>query len=80
MTVPPAALWSTQFLDAQAVDLAHDEIEVGHALGPVLLGQIGLLVEVGDGGKQRVVGLEVESQALPHGTVVDGFLRHGSLL
>ena len=76
ITVPPAALWSCSSLMRSAVDLAEDEVEVGHALGPVLLAQIGVGVHLGDRRQEQVVGIEVEAELGPHGAVVDGGIAH----
>ena len=67
-----------QLLDAQAVDLAHHEVEVAHALGAVLLRQERVPVHLPDGAEQRVVGGQVEAELLPHRMVVNnrGFLSH----
>ena len=60
-----------QLLDPKAVDLAHHEVEVAHALGTVLLGQERVPVHLADGAEQGVVLGQVEAQLLPHRAVVD---------
>ncbi len=70
-TILPVGLGVHQLLDAQAVDLAHHEVEVAHALGAVLLGQEGVGVGLTEDAEQRVVLLEVEAQLGPHGSVVN---------
>lgn len=63
-------LFVQKLLDAQAVDLAHDEVEVGHPLGALLLRQVDVLVEFPQNAQQGVVGGQVQTQRLPHAAVV----------
>jgi len=74
---PPGGFVVLQFLDAQAVDLTHHEVEVGHALRTVTLAEVGVGVELWDRRQQEVVGLEIETEVGPHGAVVDGSVAHG---
>ena len=55
-----------EFLDADAVNIADDEVVKAHALGPVLLAQVDLPENGAEGVHQLAVGLEVDAQVRPH--------------
>lgn len=67
---PTLLLFLHKLLDSQAMDLAHDEVEVLHASGPIILGQIDLSVGLVESVEQLIVGLEVQAYVLPHVPVV----------
>jgi len=66
----PLGLGVHQFLDPQTVDLAHDEIEIFHPLGAILLAQVNLPVGPAQHGQQCVMAFQIESQFLPHSSVI----------
>jgi hypothetical protein len=59
------------------MDLGQDEVEVFRAGQPPFLGQEDVAVEFPQHAKERVVGLKVEVQPLPHGRM--GRITHGFL-
>jgi len=59
-----------ELFDAQSVHLGHDEVEVAHALGAVLLRHVRVAVHLADGFQQRVVRREVQTKFGPHLAIV----------
>ena len=62
----PWALAVLQFLDAQAVDLGEDEIQVFHALEAAFLGQVDVSVKLAQDLQEPLMGRQVQVQFLPH--------------
>jgi hypothetical protein len=62
----PLGLGVLQFLDAQAVHLGQDEIEVLHAFEAALLAHVDVAVELAQHGQEAVMGGQVQIQILPH--------------
>ena len=60
-----------------AVDVCHDHVPEGHALGAVLLAEVGVAEGGGKDGAELVVGIEVHAELFPHGMAVN---CHGACL
>ena len=63
---PALGLGLLQFLDAQAVDLGQDEIQVFHALEPAGLAQVDVAVKFAQDLEQPGMGVQVQVQFFPH--------------
>jgi hypothetical protein len=48
------------------VDLGDDEVEIVHTFGPVLLGEVHVLIGFTENPQQPVMGLEIEADSAPH--------------
>ncbi len=68
----PLGLGLLDLLDAQAVDLGEDKIEVFHALEAAFLGQVNVPVKLSQDLQQPLMGREVQVQFLPHVVVWGG--------
>jgi hypothetical protein len=54
------------FLNPKTVDLGDDEVEIVHTFGPVLLGEVHVLIGFTENPQQPVMGLEIEADSAPH--------------
>ncbi len=67
---PAGFLVLDELLNAQAVGLADDEIEILHPFRAVGLGHIDLRIRAAQQFEQGIVAVEVEAKTRPHGSVV----------
>ncbi len=63
---PALGLGILQFLDAQAVDLGQDKIQIFHALEAAVLGQIDVTVKFAQDLEQPLMGRQVQVEFFPH--------------